>query len=670
MSQETIVIFRILDFNEKLLIKQLRLKNVNLKVNVDKESLKIKIKNFPKNVDDYYIEKLELLSDNAIKRYFRIKIYKNRINYRDILLNELNNFSFEISYFNRNQTNLPEKLNIKIKNSNYELQQMCKTDLPFIKSFSIINCDKTITIDNKHEIHLEEDESGSFNANFIASNENYLMKITKIYKNYYPKLIKHDSLNGILNTYINNIKNKLKEKNIKKSEFSEFLRAQINSWQNVYLEDADYYITNRLYPLEEDDYSLLLNYITYLIFIKVNQHTESYPILNCFFDLINKLKKKMNEKMINQRDILSFSYYFYKNYCSVKSYKNSLHNNNKESYINLYDSMSINWLDFDIVFIKEIKNGCSYKKAIKLLENVLDNLNENSKLLEILYFLNSGTGRIINNENNYGPKTSFNLSMISKDNIINHVKSLIPNMIIRKNKPTNKNSDPYAECEILSGMITIYEETLFKINLSETKKFLIDEDDIDDSYTLSIYLCLLHELCSHLKLVIKDKTMKSPNIINDPYDNYKDLELEMEESGRTMEYYISNDINKIKFLKFSFTPKSELNDPKLWIDKNFEKLNLLIEQLMDKTASYEYLNNNIYYFPKVKTNIIEENKIENKNQIMNDWKESSPENSDDEKIFRNKQDIKNKTFKTKEKIEKPEIKNYPRNKYWKPIFKY
>ena len=91
---------------------------------------------------------------------------------------------------------------------------------------------------------------------------------------------------------------------------------------------------------------------------------------------------------------------------------------------------------------------------------------------------------------------------------------------------------------------------------------------------------------------------------------------------------------------------------------------------MDKTASYEYLNNNIYYFPKVKTNIIEENKIENKNQIMNDWKESSPENSDDEKIFRNKQDIKNKTFKTKEKIEKPEIKNYPRNKYWKPIFKY
>ena len=47
-------------------------------------------------------------------------------------------------------------------------------------------------------------------------------------------------------------------------------------------------------------------------------------------------------------------------------------------------------------------------------------------------------------------------------------------------------------------------------------------------------------------------TIKSINIINKSYDNdyYNEIILELAEKGEIMDYYICNDINKIKFLKF------------------------------------------------------------------------------------------------------------------------
>jgi hypothetical protein len=280
-----------------------------------------------------------------------------------------------------------------------------------------------------------------------------------------------------------------------------------------------------------------------------------------------------------------------------------------ESYDELYDNCDNNWLDFEIVFIKECNKESAYYKAIKLLEDVLLNLKYNSKLLEILYLLDSGSGK---NKQFDNTKTSFNLSMISLNNIISHIKILIPNMILRKAKSLKKKSDPYAECDINSGIMTIYEETLFKKELSESKKILIDNPDINDNYSITIFICLLHEICSHLKLLIKDKEINSPNIINDPYDNYNKLSLKVAESGRIMEYYISKDINKIKFLKFSFSPKKDLYNQNLWTDENFEKLNLLIENLMNNIPQKEtgYLKYEIAFFPEKTDKEIEENKYD------------------------------------------------------------
>ena len=105
------------------------------------------------------------------------------------------------------------------------------------------------------------------------------------------------------------------------------------------------------------------------------------------------------------------------------------------------------------------------------MKDVLGNLKSDSKLLEILYFIDSGTGRIRKNNKNDDSKISFNLSMISKQNIIDHVENLIPNIIIRKAKSSNKKTESYAKCDILSGIMTIMKKHFLKKNFQKQKKY-------------------------------------------------------------------------------------------------------------------------------------------------------------------------------------------------------
>ena len=649
MSQETTLTFEVLDFKVKLLVNKLHLKIADIYIDVKDKSPTVIIYNFPKNVNDYYVEKVELISEKKVRRHFRLRIYKNTHNLHNIFLDELNNFSFEIGFFSKNNEKLPKTLNIKIKDNKYNLKQICKTDLPFINSFGIINCDKTILINEKNEIYLDEEKKGSFNINFIASGENYILKILRLHKDIYPKLSKKNlTLKDNLALFIDEIKEKINEPNISRSDFCRYLTRSIETNKDYYVEDYKYFISNKIYPLNEDEYSLLLNYVIFLIIKKVNEHTESLPILKCFFNLLSKLEEKMKKEIINKRDTLSFTYYFYEHYCSANKYKDCLEQKFYDFKI-IYDTCSINWPDFDFVFFKECNQESAYYKALKLLEDILDNLKPNSRLLEILYLIDSGTGNSRNNNKTDKTNILFNLSMISKKNIITHIKNIFPNMIIRKNKARKKKISRYADSDIYSGIITFYEETLFNKKMDDAKKILIDEPDKNDQYTITIFICLLHELCSHLKLLIRDKAIKSPNIINDPYDNYQEIELEIGESGRTMEYYINNDINKIKFLKFSFSSKTDLCNHYLWTDENFESLNNIVEKLMDKCKSNEYLDYEMGHFIMKKVESNEEIEEEKSSEI--DWDFSSPANSDYEEDLKNKSDFQNDKFQNSEKFE-------------------
>ena len=200
--------------------------------------------------------------------------------------------------------------------------------------------------------------------------------------------------------------------------------------------------------------------------------------------------------------------------------------------------------------------------------------------------------------------------------------------------------------------------------------FLIESEDKEDKYTITIFLCLLHEICSHIKLVLKDKKLTSPNIIHDPYNKYNDLRLERSESGRTLEYYISRDINKIKFLKFSFSPKSKLNDYKLWIDKDFSKINLIIDDLITNNSDGDYLQYSLSYFPiraeNEKINENEDNEeIEENEENESSWEFSSPAITEgEEDIKENKSDNKGKFIDDEEFEERDDFEDI------KPIVKY
>ena len=206
-------------------------------------------------------------------------------------------------------------------------------------------------------------------------------------------------------------------------------------------------------------------------------------------------------------------------------------------------------------------------------------------------------------------------------------------------------------------------ELIFKKKLFETKKFLLDDRDENDSYTFTLFVCILHELCSQLKLFIKEKALKSPNIINDPYDDYNELELENGESGRIMEYYISQDINKIKFLKFSFSLKKDLYNHNLWTDENFEKLNLIIENLMKINDSKDYLSYEIDFFTNKKIRENKESKDDEDDKEISDWEYSSQGRSNDEDFFQNKPDNKTKNIEI-------EFENNSDIEDVKPIVKY
>ena len=222
IDTSTFLRLEIIDYNKQLLITKLELLIEKAVLDVNSNILLIDINNFPANVDDYYVETLILYSENPKQKInYRIRIVKNRINYNYIKLNEINNKSFEIMYFNKNINNLPSKLNVKINDKEYNLCESCKSDIPFIKKFSIINCNSNFVINNNQEICINIESKGSYQVDFIfQNNNNYNMKIKEIAKEEYPKLKLSNYLE--LETFAKEIKDNLNN-NLTKAQFSKFL---------------------------------------------------------------------------------------------------------------------------------------------------------------------------------------------------------------------------------------------------------------------------------------------------------------------------------------------------------------------------------------------------------------------------------------------------------------
>ena len=220
------------------------------------------------------------------------------------------------------------------------------------------------------------------------------------------------------------------DKYLSKAQFSKFLTLHVKKREKIDIKDYLYFISNKIYPIDHLSYNLLINFIIYLIAENGVTHTESLVIFKTFFYFMNLLEKKKESKVISERDILSFCHWVKDNYTFMDVYKRCL-DEKINNYEEIYNNCSSDWIDFELLFVKECHKESSYFKAFNLLENIINKLHPKSSLLEILYFIDSGTA-YSRNKNKEGK--SFNLSMYSKNDIIILLKKIIPNILIRKKK--------------------------------------------------------------------------------------------------------------------------------------------------------------------------------------------------------------------------------------------
>jgi len=104
-------------------------------------------------------------------------------------------------------------------------------------------------------------------------------------------------------------------------------------------------------------------------------------------------------------------------------------------------------------------------------------------------------------------------------------------------------------------------------------------------------MLLFHELFDYAKHRLDNNSSISPCNYYNPYDNYKlCYQSFLGETGRLLEFYISPNINIIKYLTFGIFPNKELYSPKLWASKDLDELRNII---MKKIKQYNFKSSKI-----------------------------------------------------------------------------
>ena len=143
-----------------------------------------------------------------------------------------------------------------------------------------------------------------------------------------------------------------------------------------------------------------------------------------------------------------------------------------------------------IINLKEVEDDNPYYKAIEFLEKIALNLDEKSSLFDSLFQYYSGNSKdiILSNEKrdkNRRDINQYELSMITVDELKNHIIKILPNFIIKY----IYDKDDYA-------LNSEYNDIIF-VNELKTFKFDDYDDDFYDyssgQYTLPLVIILLHE---------------------------------------------------------------------------------------------------------------------------------------------------------------------------------
>jgi len=189
------------------------------------------------------------------------------------------------------------------------------------------------------------------------------------------------------------------------------------------------------------------------------------------------------------------------------------------------------------------------------------------------------------------------LSMLSLEKIKEHLILLIPKIIIRldKSKKNSSNGSFFPNASIMR----VYEDSLFKINKDELDIKLIETEDKEIKYIIPLIMLFLNECFCHPKIRKRNNDIDSPSYFYNPYNDYNILfHCKLGECGRLFEFYISPNIEVIKFLKYSFISMPKLLNTKYWISSSRKELWDYLNEIMEKNKIE--IEDNIGYFPDQK----------------------------------------------------------------------
>ena len=611
--------------------KDIKLKTIFPKVNLEYANIITKFSDsntiiFQISLDEntiYYHEIISFFKEiNSEYPFISIEypIYINKINhiYIDYEDNNENNKTFissELIFQSISEKLLPEK----ILYDNHELNNFDTFDNKLRKRIGLINI-----IPNKLEIigeikkiytEFDFDDNNSYQiliripkegekqyslTNFDLVNViNFEKNVKKLKESKNELFNKLSKFHKDFNSFIQNSEKEINKIDLQINELNTQYKI-INNLLGDYYDN--YFNYNNFEEIDLELFHLMFYCQQFLQILKIY---KEIPIdLNC---------QKYNSNYLNIE--------YEKNISQIKLLNN---NNIKEkiSFIKIYNKHYLNSFIsggeisyISILNIEETEKSNPYIKALEFIKKIIIELKEESRLFEIILYLDS---EIIKNllikndkssiyhEDIYNTKiikrneenpTEYGLNMLNIDEIKNHLYNLIPKFIIR----IETDMKFYANYDPKTKIMSINEKRLLK-----RKSNILDiefKNNNNEHYVLPIIYEILHELYGYGKLKLINNNENSPLEYRDSKYDYKRCkitkkikvsdfnEVNYPESGIVFENYISEKRNIIKWLKtiHFHNEQKKIMDVSLWVDKNFNKLEEIINEFIQNNNNNEFL---------------------------------------------------------------------------------
>ena len=382
----------------------------------------------------------------------------------------------------------------------------------------------------------------------------------------------------ILQNRIEKVMNEKQEEEI--NEISNCLQSYNSYFDQILINKEDFE-----WKLEE--FQAYYFYHVFKLFFR--SETEKNDRIRKFY-LMSKSVFSKNYKIL----LCAFNINNYDKICAIRSLYEMI----------CYDSINKknkNFLvgDYTFMDLYENKDSC-YNIAFKFINNIIDNLREDSLIFYPILQVNSGKGKDLNSENN--TNEIFEISMLNEEMIKRHLKALIPKFMFIVKHPSI--TDSRGATIRSTGTIFIYEDNIFHndigYNIEDYILKLPNDAAVNVSFTLS------HEIFMHkkfrsdmvcidgkktpikfigLKFDIKSffYTNEKANldclaIYTKKKEKLKSLP-EKGESGRMFEYFFGNE--------------DKIEKPLIYILKTYigfgdliNKVNLVVDRDADKLLDY------------------------------------------------------------------------------------